>query len=497
MTTTLSIPAVLDRLESGPWRVTGLATMSAEGLYLIHHDGAFFWASLDRSGQSATDCLIMDREAAHAFLARTTPPAGFPSALLSPWKADATPAPEVLRTALSRTQALLSGMRAEPGRALRIMGDWWVWLSPWFGQVMAVVREGSPPSSFCSSDRRAASEVLSALLKEPGLDFEAPPGEIVAFRDDFQARAAAHFEVHGPEVGRIAWLDPKGEERRGFTRDAGGFLIEVGVRGGEEAPSLSFARKTPTDKACERLFRAFNSGSLHGSLTAPPDLARALAGVGEVDTLAAWLSRGAVVVGCGEFNATSWISDSPTTMLDTFKGGSRPMKEVISPFIQGEGWVEIRFETLVTLSDQARASDDPGSPSVRYTIPQGWARRFERERLIEAALVATFRAATGHAAALPRREERDPRADDHREPSIRVHLGDESLGLTLTLDPIESGHGVHGEYVSAVFHGLPPGLGISAFGRLDMRSGGELRLNFTASPEVAMHLKRACLEALP
>jgi hypothetical protein len=70
--------------------------------------------------------------------------------------------------------------------------------------------------------------------------------------------------------------------------------------------------------------------------------------------------------------------------------------------------------------------------------------------------------------------------------------------VTITEDPIESGHGVHGEQVHASFRGLPEGLRLTGSGRIDMRGGGHLELEVDAEdPQLARAIKAAVLAALP
>jgi hypothetical protein len=208
---------------------------------------------------------------------------------------------------------------------------------------------------------------------------------------------------------------------------------------------------------------ALQRGSLtHGSLETPPALATTLAQASEVPSLVSWLARGEVTVTCGENRKDSWVSDTPTTLLDSYRGTSVPVAEGLAPFVEGDGWCEVRFERLVPLPQVARAADAGADASVRYTIPKAWAYRFSRDQLVEAALLAT-----------------------------------PGVGVTLELHPISSGHGVHGEHISARFRGLPPELRITARGELDMRRGGYLQLDVEGPSDLGPRLKRAFLDALP
>ncbi len=496
---TLAFEEVLDLLASDAWRVVGLPTMRGRGLYLVHDEGRFVWFSLDNRGVSASRYQAMDRARALAFLAKYARGDGYPRALVKPWRDDETPSPSALRAALRRTRALLEQLRAEPRAYARVMRRWWMWRSPWFGWVACVLPDERPPSSFAPDESRAASELLSMALAEPDFGLETPPPRAAEYIEDLRRRADAMFETHGPTRARLLWTERDGDTRECVGRSPRGHYFEADLRGEEGALELVRYRKLTEASAHEGLLTAFTRGTLNAGSAAIDDaLARALARVEDPEALAELLAARQITVRCGEFRRASWVADTPTTLLDTYKGERVGLAEGLAPFLGDHGWYELRFERFVPFSELARADDDPQAPSVRYTIPRGWAYRFSRERLIERALEAVLRAATGHALPLPRVETRDPvDRESRRAPGRHVTIGDEQLGLTLDLDPIESGHGVHGERVAVRFHGLPPTIGIKARGRLDMRAGGQLQLDFTAAPERARELKRACLDALP
>ncbi len=496
---TVAIEEVLRLLATDAWRVVGLPTMRGRGLYLVHDEGQFVWFSLDGGGASASRYQAMDHADAAAFLATYARGDEYPKELVKPWRDDETPSPATLRAALRRTRALLEQLRAEPRACVRVMERWWMWRSPWFGWVAHVVPEERAPSSFAADDSRAGSELLSMALKDPAYDLETPPPRSAESIDDLRRRAAARFEAHGPTRARLLWTEPAGPTREAVGRGARGHFFEAELRGEEGALELVRYRSLTEASAHELLLTAFTRGGLdHGSARVDDSLAAALARAEDPEAIAALLARRELTVRCGEHRRATWVADTESSLLDTYKGERVPLLEGLAPFLGGRGWYELRFERFVPLSELARADDDPQAPSVRYTIPRGWAYRFSRERLIERALAAVLRAATGHEKPLPRAETRDPvDRERRRAPSRRVTLGDEQLGLTLTLEPIESGHGVHGERVGVRFHGLPSSISITARGRLDMRSGGALQLDFAATPERARELKRACLDALP
>jgi hypothetical protein len=470
--------------------------MRGHGLYLVHHDGAYVWFSLDRKGKSAAQYRRMDRAEAHAFLQPCARDGGYATELLQPWLPSESPTPAILLAALTAVPRLQAKLRANPDARVRVMGTWWLCHSPWFSWLLCTHREGSPPSLFVCDDSRAGSELLSALLADPELELGTPPPPAAAALDDVAARATALFTRHGPAPGRILWHAVSDGERRGWTRNARGHYVEVHV--GDAGLALRLVCKTPADKARESIFEALQRGSLtHGSLETPPALATTLAQASEVPSLVSWLARGEVTVTCGKHRKDSWVADTPTTLLDSYHGTSVPVAEGLAPFVEGDGWCEVRFERLVPLTQVARAADAGEDASVRYAIPKAWAYRFSRDKLVEAALLAVLRAATGHEGALERTESEGD-ARPYEEPKRTVVLNASSgVGVTLVLDPISSGHGVHGEYIRASFHGLPAELRITARGQLDMRSGGHLQLDFEGAPELGPRLKQAFLEALP
>ncbi|MCB9752655.1 MAG: hypothetical protein H6713_22095 [Myxococcales bacterium] len=501
----LPIAEALELVATGDFCVTGLPTLRGRGLYLVHHrrgddDGRFTWFSLDNRGRSASRYRAMTRAQAHAFLARYAGGETYPRELLARWDEQREgPSPALVRAALLRTEALLQRLQGDPSACARVMTSWWLRRSPWMGWIASLVPGERAPSAFAADDTRAGSELLSMALADPEHDVEEPPAHVAAHLQDVRRRADEVFGAHGPTRARVMWTQRREGSRAGFAVNARGQYVELGLEGGEEeAPRLVYVRKTPTEHAHEQLFQAFDRARLSGSMALDDALVDTVTRAGDPAAIEGWLARREIVVRCGEFRVDSWVSDTETTLLDTYKGQRKPIREALAPFLGDEGFCEVRFERFIPLSQRARAEDDPTSSKVRYTVPKGWAYRFSRERQFERALAAILRAATGYAGPLERVETQDPvDRERRREPSRRVALKGDAVGVTLVLDPIESGHGVHGEHVSARFHGLPEGLGVRARGRLDMRAGGQLHVDFEGAPELALRLKRACLEALP
>lgn len=54
-----------------------------------------------------------------------------------------------------------------------------------------------------------------------------------------------------------------------------------------------------------------------------------------------------------------------------------------------------------------------------------------------------------------------------------AQYGDHQLGLTMSAEPIQSGYGIHGESATWHFVGLPPGIQLVGYSRIDYRGIGK------------------------
>ena len=492
----VSVDAVLDRLALGPWRLTSLPTLRGAGLYFVAlcpgDDPSFAWFSLDE-GPSASRTCFFDRSGAAAFL-REYERAGYDESMLDPWDVCAEPRPETLRAALARAQALLAALRAEPTTLVPAMGSGWLERSEDVGWVVTKSYERGPARFHCD-DARAASELLSQILRDDHeLEPAAPPAELGAAIEAERRRRREVFAIHGPAPDRLLLRSREGEPARGFMRFSDGVhaFAQLGADGGLERAEL-----WPADDAFALIFRD-DQGSLPcRSVELSADVQAQLASLRDIDEIERWHQDGAIRLRCGESDRGGFKTLDAETLVDDLREERLPVRAAIERFADGRGFLEVHLQEQVPPSVAARSEDDPSSANVRYLFPKVWLRRLARERIFELGFGAALRAASGRDQEVERTEENVERGEQ-RAAGQRVTLRLGTAQVVLDEVPIESGIGVHGSSVHASFHGLPPGLSMRGSGRIDMRGGGQLSLETNASePELARRIKRAVLDALP
>jgi hypothetical protein len=493
----LSVDAVLDRLALGPWRLTGLPTLRGGGLYFVAvrpgDSPTFAWFALDRR-LAASRTRFFDRRGAAAFL-REYARDGYEASMLQPWDAGVEPSPVAVRAALTRAQASLAELAADPTAVAPAADSGWLERSDDLGWIVTKRYDRGPGRFHCDASR-AASELLTLHLHrgaEPPP--ESPPAELAEAIDAERRRRSEVFAAHGPAPDRLFLCSAEGQPARGFMRFADGVHARVEL---DTDGVLRRAEFWPADAAFEQIFREMKSALPTRSLALDPDVQAQLAALRDVDRLARLHHQGAVRLRCGKFARGGFKTLDADALLDDLSNERLPVRAALERFAGGRGFVAVELAEQVPPSVEARAEDDPNSPNVRYLFPKVWLRRLTRERAFERGFGAALRAACD----LPQEDlERTQEEIDRGEPRSRgrrVTLRAGAAEVVLVEEPIESGVGVHGSSVRATFRGLPPGLQIRGSGRVDMRGGGHLALETEATePEVARRIKRAVLDALP
>ncbi|MEZ4385361.1 MAG: hypothetical protein R3A79_28800 [Nannocystaceae bacterium] len=497
MTAKLAVDAVLDRLALGPWRLTGLPTLRGAGLYFVAlrpgGSPTFAWFALDRR-LSASRTRFFDREGAAAFL-REYARDGIDEAMLVPWDENAEPAAATLRSALTRTQASLAELAADPRRLAAAADGGWLERSVDVGWLVTK-RYDRGPGRFHCGEERAASELLTLRLRcDPADEPKSPPEGLAAAIDAERRRRAEAFAAHGPAPARLLLRSGEGEPARGFMRFADGVhaLVELDADG-----VLRRAELWPADAAFEQLFRDTKAAPPSRSLALDPRVQTQLAGLRDLDALARSHRDGAVRLRCGKFARGGFATLDADTLLDDLSNHRLPVRAALDRFADGRGFVAVAFEEQVPPSVEARAEDDPDSPNVRYLFPKVWLHRLTRERVFERGFAAALRAACELSREDLERTQEEVDRGEHCGRGRRVTLRAGAAAVVLDEEPIEGGLGVHGESVRASFRGLPPGLQMRGSGRVDMRGGGHLSLKTDADDlAVALRIKRAVLDALP
>ncbi|MCA9663085.1 MAG: hypothetical protein KC486_32420, partial [Myxococcales bacterium] len=315
VTAKLAVDAVLDRLALGPWRLTGLPTLRGAGLYFVAvrpgDSPIFAWFALDRR-LSASRTRFFDREGAAAFL-REYARDGYDEAMLEPWDAGAEPSPAALRSALTRTQASLAELAADPTRQAPVADDGWLERSDDVGWIVTK-RYDRGPGRFHCDEARAASELLTLrlhhdLANEPG----SPPEGLAAAIGAERRRRKEVFAAHGPAPDRLLLRSGEGEPARGFMRFADGVhaLVELDADG-----VLRRAELWPADAAFEQIFRDAKGVLPSRSLDLEPRVQAQLDELRDVDSLARLHRQGAVRLRCGKFARGGLKTLDADTLLD-------------------------------------------------------------------------------------------------------------------------------------------------------------------------------------
>jgi hypothetical protein len=497
---------VLDRLTEGPWRLRSLPTRVYEGTHMVGYaDARFGYFELDESG-AASAVRLFDRAQARRWL-RTWEAEGFDEDLLVPWDDRADPPPDTIRAALERCDRILSAL--EDGHLVAsVMETRWLERSPQLGWLFQGSTDEGGLRRFSGDQMRAETELLTEILtRQPQLEAVEPPEPIAGPLAEARARLAALFDAHGPGPARMMLWSGDDELPEGVMRfdpptpaprvvDGVYAVVGLDARGG-----LRAAATWPADEVRERLARDDERGRLVASVPLDARVLEQVARLRDAEALAAWHRTGTIHLRAGKFFRGGAESLTPESLLERYSDEEIPVAQAVAPQLDGYGFVEVRLEPLEDPSVVARSEDDAASPHLRYRIPHVWARKAGKIRAYETAFGAALKVACGEDA-LERSEEREklegPQRGYERTPGRRVCLSAGPARVYIRYDPIESGHGVHGEYVHARFEGLPAGLKLEGEGKLDVRVGGHLELHVEAEDlELGARIKRAVLEALP
>ncbi len=488
-----SINAVLDRLAEGPWRLEGLPTMGGDGLYFVALDlGAsptYAWFSLGK-GLDASRTTFLDRDEAFAFLTEYARK-GYEDELFSVWDERSSPTAETLRAALGRTRRLMSELRAHAETFAPAMESGWLQRTDDVGWLATKVYEKGPTQIQCS-ESRAASELLTQILRHDSeLERGSPPPELLRFIDEARDHRAQVFAEHGPSTERLLLRGRGGSPPRGLMRFGDGLHAELTL---DSSGALTKAELLPDDHAFDLLDQELSSVLPPRSTTISGEALASAKRLLDSDDLTAWHGSGAIRMRCGKFARGGFMTVDPMTLLDDLTETRLGVREALERFGGGHGFVAIELTPQRSPSEDARAADDPQSPSLRYVFPKVWLQRLSRDRVFELAFGTALITAVGNDATLVRKEKWIDRGP-HGAEARRVTLRAGAAKVVIDEDPIETGHGVHGAHVSATFRGLPAGLSMKGSGRIDMRSGGHLALEIEGDPGMA--IKREVLDALP
>ncbi len=495
--THLTPDQVLDRLAEGPWRLRSLPTRHFEGTHMVSYgEGRFGYFELSKSG-GASAVRLLDRAGARRFF-RTWEVQGFEEGLLVPWDGRSNPEPAAIREALGRCDRILAALEGGH-QVVPVMETRWLERSPQLGWLFQGTKDDGALRRFPGDQMRAESELLSEMLtRQPQLEAIDPPEAIAAPLAEERARLAALFDAHGPGPDRMMRWSSEDEPPAGVMRFADGVYAVLGLDG---AGCLQTAETWPADQVRDRLARKDERRELVASVALGAEVLDQVARLRDGEALAAWHREGAIRLRAGQFARGGAESLTPETLLERYSDEELGVELAVAPHLDGHGFVEVRLEPLENPSQVARSEVDPTSPHLRYLIPHVWARKASKIRAYETAFGTALRLATG-VEALERSEEREkverPEHGYERTPGRRVRLAAGLIQVHIRYDPIESGHGVHGEYVSARFEGLPAGLRLEGTGKLDVRVGGHLELQIHADDAaLAARIKRAVLAALP
>lgn len=494
---TLTPDQVLDRLAEGTWRLRSLPTSHSAGTHMVSYgEGRFAYFDLGKSG-SASGVRLRDRAGARRWF-RTWEEKGFEEDLLVPWDEQSNPKPEVIRAALERCDRVLSAL--EGGELVAtVMETYALERSPHLGWLFFKVQEDGSHYRFAGDQMRAESELLTEILvRQPELEAMAPSAGLAGPLGEQRARLATLFEAHGPTPERMMLWSGEGSDPEGVMRFADGVYAVVGLDADGE---LREAETWPADAVRERLEEIDGRGSLVASRRLSPEALELVARLRDAEALAGWHREGTIHLRAGAYMRGGAESLSRETLLNRYDDREIPVAEAVTPHLHGEGFIAVRVEPLEDPAVVARSEVDPDSPNLRYLIPHVWARKAGKIRLFELAYGTALKLAVG-ATELARTEEREksepPSHGYERTPGRRVELDAGPARVRISYDPIESGHGVHGEYVHARFEGLPEGVKLDGEGKLDVRGGGHLELELEMPDRAeAMAIKQAVLDALP